>query len=91
MAIIWYFTEYYVDIDVLRRYLFILIKFDILLLRLFHTFGCKQTVFNMLTNSYAFASLGDTHGEHSVRYEINQGRRMAQKQVTDQPMEATII
>ena len=64
MATIWYSTDYQVDIDVLRRYLLLLIKFDNLFLRLFHTFGCKQTLFKMLTDSSAFATLGDAHGEH---------------------------
>ena len=70
MTIIWYSTEYYVDIDVLRRYLFFWIKFDNLLFRVFHTFGCKQTVSKMFTDSSAFATLGDTHGEHSVKHAV---------------------
>ena len=71
MATIWYSTEYYVDIDVLRRYLFLLIKFDNLLFRLLHTFGCKQTISKMLKDSSAFATLGDAHGELSVMVAID--------------------
>ena len=70
MATIWYSTKCYVDINVLRRYPFLLIKFDNLLFRLFHTFGCKQTVSKMLTNSSAFAILGEAHGGHSVGFII---------------------
>ena len=33
---------------------------------MFHTFGCKQTVSNMLTTSPAFVHHGDTHGAHPV-------------------------
>ena len=65
MLTIWYSTEYYVDIDVLRIYLF-WIEFDNLIFRLFHTFGCKQTISKMFTDSFAFATIGDTHGEHPV-------------------------
>ena len=48
-----------------KRYPF-WIKFDNLLLRSFHIFGCKQKVSKMLTDSSAFVTLGDGHGEHSV-------------------------
>ena len=44
IATIWYSIEYNVDVDVLGRYIFLLIKFNNLLLRLFHTFGGKQIV-----------------------------------------------
>ena len=42
------------------------IRFYNLLLRLFHTFGCKQTLSKMLTDYSAFATLGDAHREHSI-------------------------
>ena len=58
MATIWYSTDYQVDIDVLRRYLLLLIKFDNLFLRLFHTFGCKQTLFKCLQIPLLLPPLG---------------------------------
>ena len=47
------------------------IKFDNLLFRSFHTFGCKQTVTKMITDSSAFTTLGDPHGEYSVMVAID--------------------
>ena len=35
-------------------------------LRLFHTFGSKQTVSNMLTTSSTFATHGDAHSAHPI-------------------------
>ena len=52
MATIWCSTEYYVNIDVLEDRLWI--KFGNLLFRLFHTFGCKQTVSEMFTDFLCF-------------------------------------
>ena len=47
------------------------LKFDNWLLRSFHTFCCKQTVSNMLTDSSAFATLRDTHGGDSVKNAVH--------------------
>ena len=45
-------------------------NFDNLILRLFHIFGCKQPVSNILTTSSAFATHGDAHGAHPVRRQV---------------------
>ena len=70
MAMIWYSTDYYVNIDVLKKIHFC-IKFDNLLFRSFYTFGCKQTVSKMFTDASAFATVGDAHSEHPVMVAID--------------------
>ena len=44
------------------------VSIDNKLFRLFHTFGCKQNVPNMLTNFSAFAANGDAQDVQPVKY-----------------------
>ena len=50
--------------------IFFWIKFDNLLFKSFHTFGCKQTVSKMFRDFSVFATIGDAHGEHPVKIKI---------------------
>ena len=47
---------------------------------MYHTFGCKQTVSNMLTTFSVFAAYGDAHGAHPVNFCQKEGLELVQKE-----------